>query len=113
MPSSDQHETQFKSNIETLHYLSNATSPSYDWMITIYFYAAMHLIEKKLAEYNKHSENHGERNLSVRTLFRKIKVSYDTLYIESQNARYNCIDMTEGKLRIAETHFKIIEKELA
>lgn len=113
MPSGEQHETKVNSNLELLTYLEAAESPSYDWMVTVYFYSALHLIEKKLSEYGKHSIDHGERNKLVRQFLRNIQIPYDTLYIESQNARYNCLDITQGKVQVAKSNFQTIKKALS
>ncbi len=110
MPSVDEHHKQYSSNVSVIDELYKLVKPPYDWMVTVYFYAVVHLVEKKLAELNYHTDNHLDRGTLVKKLLKNIQISYETLYIESQNARYNCVEMTAGKVNVAKSHFQQIEK---
>jgi len=113
MPSEAEHEDQYVSNLKTIDLLSTSENPPYDWIVTIYFYAAVHLIEKKYAQYGKHNGNHLERNDCVKTFFKKIQVYYESLYIDSQSARYDCVEMTPGKVALAKNHLEQINRLIA
>lgn len=113
MPSVDQHQIQYSSNKNVIGQISSLNPIPFDWIITIHFYAALHLVEKKLAQYKTHNENHKQRNNAIRSpLFRSISADYLALYNESQSARYNCSTMTMGKVKQAEIHLSKIENQL-
>ena len=107
MPTKDQHIEQYKHNKQLLDLpIFNAKDTEHkDWAITISFYIALHLIERKLAEAvpPKHSPNHYARNYNVRSmlLFRPVAAQYKTLYDESIKARYNCKAFTVSDVETA------------
>jgi hypothetical protein len=114
MPSTEQHQNQYLSNKQVIGQLNDLDPLPYDWIITIHFYAALHLVEKKLAQHQKHNQNHKERNRTILSpLFRAIAADYMALYNESQSARYNCSIMTEGKVKQAAGYLTNIERQLA
>ena len=113
MPGVEAHEGQYKKNLRVVEILRTSDNPPYDWIVTLYFYAALHLVERALAKHNHHSTDHVNRNEKVRSpLFQKITPYYESLYIESQNARYECVEMTLGKVKVAKSHLEAIEKQL-
>ncbi|MFD0716592.1 hypothetical protein [Paenibacillus sp. GCM10027626] len=112
MPSVEAHDQKYSSNMGVAENLYGIQNPPYDWIVTVYFYAALHLVEKKLAPLGVHAADHRERNEKVRKLFRKISVYYESLYLESQNARYDCIEITPGKANLAKNHLEKIREYL-
>jgi hypothetical protein len=65
-----------------------------DWIVTIAFYCAVHLIEKALAQspgrlHSPHHFGRFENIRKVRTL-NKVAADYQTLYIQSIRSRYKC-----------------------
>ncbi len=61
MPNPSQHLLQFEHNNNTLSLLCRISPfDSWDWKITICFYAALHLIHTHLAESNSHPTTHNE-----------------------------------------------------
>lgn len=112
MPSSEKHLNQYLSNKDTLEKLSNLENPPYDWMVTIAFYSALHLIENILASQNKHFSGHTERNLHVQNedFFSGIASEYRALYRDSRKSRYDCGNITVGKANSSLNYLKVIEK---
>jgi hypothetical protein len=110
LPSIVEHEKQHLLNQNAINQLITLQTPPYDWIVTIYFYSIVHHIEGKLAKYDYHTRDHGERNHHVKTLFAKINIYYQALYTESQNARYDCVDMTKGKAAVAKSNYEQIIK---
>lgn len=67
-----------------------------DWAITVYFYAAVHLVEAYFATIGIHCNNHGQRNQEVtKRVPRRIASHYLRLYRESRRARYEITPMTK------------------
>ena len=63
-----------------------------------------------MAELGLHSYDHHTRNERIRSfiIFQKIQENYESLYIDSQSARYNCVKMTKEKAELAKRNFEAI-----
>ena len=118
MPSAEKHERQYKANKELLMSpVFNADTTKYrDWLITISFYCALHLVEKKLYELlGMDTKEHKVRNkLIIRaSCFTNIATQYSLLYNESLRARYKCHSFSEEDVYLVLSSLKDIENELA
>ena len=74
----------------------NAT-PFVDWVVTAVFYEALHWVEAFLATKGYHSGGHGDRGSAMhrhRHELSAIQIDYDTLKMDSENARYSCYKHT-------------------
>jgi len=89
MPSLIEHETQYRHNLEFVQTFYPGTK-YLDWVITLYFYAAVHLIEMLYASLGAHHKGHGARNQHIATDHPTIAVEYMQLYLESRRVRYDC-----------------------
>lgn len=70
---------------------SGVTPPHDDWVITIAFYSALHLVDAYLAEeMNRTPESHRERNQVLRghPLLSSISPEYNSLRSASERVRY-------------------------
>ncbi len=100
MATNQLHYDKYKNNKKLLKIDAFALDNSQylDWVITIAFYGALHLVEKKLYEINsKHSRNHQDRNrniLSTKEL-QPVSSQYYALYMQSRRARYDCCAITK------------------
>lgn len=114
------HENQYKKNISLLQYdpFSSDKCKYKDWKITIIFYAAVHIVEMKLAEFLGeevgHTSNHKSRNniIMIKKEFQTIKTQYMALYRLSRETRYDCIDVKDRKVESAIKCLEHIKKEL-
>lgn len=112
MPDCKQHQDKYTSNFEVATALATLDKAPNDWIVTLYFYTALHLVEKKLADQEIHSETHTIRFRNIRQHLRQIYVEYQALYNESLEARYNCTEMTPGKVVNAKRNLDLITKKL-
>lgn len=115
MPSKDKHLSSYSENRKILNTTLNIdTCDHYNWIITISFYAALHLVERKLSDYNLHTPSHNLRGKEVHRFsdFRRIRVEYAMLHDRSIAARYNCVNLGEAKAREMLHILEVIENEL-
>jgi hypothetical protein len=111
------HYDQYQRNKNLLNEQCFDTDKSiyFDWIVTIYFYAAVHLIEMELAKHNQHIMNHVRRNKAVYAIssLKPICKEYETLYRQSRKARYECTTFDVNKIKAIITLFSKIEGQLA
>lgn len=112
MPTFEDHNLNYSTNLAVADGMLKSSNPPNDWIITIYFYAALHLIEKTLSNHGLHSGNHKERFSNVRSHLGCIAIPYQSLYNESKQARYDCVEMTSGKVERAKRNLDKIAEEL-
>ncbi len=76
-------------------HLYESDSNSYDWQVTILFYAALHLVDDHF-ERNGHAlpNNHAVRNKMVEKHFSDLMNNYDFLFEASMVARYEELEIT-------------------
>jgi hypothetical protein len=91
MPTPKQHQQKADDNRAFLNAILSTGPP--EWVATVAFYTAVHLVEKLLAYSGNHSKNHEERGSAVRKDFRQIYSQYHELFNNSLIARYG----TSGK----------------
>lgn len=115
MPSVEQHKKKYEENKEVLdNELNIDKCKRYDWIATIAFYSAVHLVEAKLAENDVHTTDHTARKGAVDRFgtFREIRNEYKALYDRSRVARYDAYCLNEKKARQALGFLKKIEDEI-
>lgn len=116
VPTKEQHYKQYQQNKSLLNSpVFDAENTQYkDWVVTISFYTAVHLIEKKLAEINPnhHFTSHKSRNnaMNAASSFRRIAPQYKTLYDESRKARYDCKRFTNSDINLVLSLLEQIEQ---
>ncbi|MDB5056178.1 MAG: hypothetical protein JWM44_4228 [Bacilli bacterium] len=111
MPTLDEHVKQFQKNISVVETLESLDNPPNDWIVVIAFYAALHLVEKKmLADHNQKFSRHSQRNKLIATqrTLEDISAEYDSLFMESCKYRYDCRTPSPGKLKIAKQNLQKI-----
>lgn len=90
MPNRALHLQKAQRNEEFAHCLRNYTACSdyYDWEVVGIFYAALHLVDARLASSGIHPRNHAKRNQEVENRLRFIGAEYLALYNMARDARY-------------------------
>jgi hypothetical protein len=93
VPKKDAHFNKLMTNINLIQrYVSEAPEKPIpnDWLVTTYFYTALHVVEKKLADEKVHSRDHAQRFANIEEHYRDILETYQAMYIDSMTARYKC-----------------------
>ena len=115
MPSESEHKRKYLENKGILENEMNVeSSRHYNWVTTIAFYAAVHLVEGELAKSNIHNTNHADRGTIVERYasFKKVRSQYKFLHDKSVIARYAGANMNREKAERALSCLKDIEKEI-
>ena len=100
MPTLEQHKSKYSQNRALLDNELNILSCiNYDWIITVSFYSALHLVEGELAKSNIHMKTHTDRAVMVgrNRAFDKIRSKYKMLHDRSIAARYGASSSKKGK----------------
>lgn len=92
MPSSSEHLKKYEINKEVLeNALDKKNSNHFDWITTVCFYAALHIIEAQFAKQSIDNRTHVEREDNMRNsdvFSRKATDRYKQLSTYSKTARY-------------------------
>ena len=115
MPSIEEHKRKYEENRRLLDTnLNIECCDFYNWIVTVSFYAALHLVEARLAEEGVDSKDHFARNNNVERFryFKNIRNQYKTLYDKSRIARYDGSFMNKKKGEFALKCLKEIEEQL-
>ena len=65
-----------------------------DWIVTVAFYKALHLVEMVFAGDEKHSDNHRDRHDTLKRQYIDLWREYRPLYQLSRRARYKVRDIS-------------------
>lgn len=115
MPSTEEHIKKYNENRKLLDTNLNIEQCDfYNWIVTVSFYAALHLVEAKLAESGIDSKDHFARGNNVERFgqFKTIRNQYKTLYDKSRIARYDGTFMNKKKGQFALKCLNDIEDQL-
>lgn len=101
MPSPSEHDEQYRKNKSFLDTLDIDKTPYLDWVATIAFYSALHLVQIMLSQKGINPADHRERMAYVSRLkeLKQVSAKYHVLYMESCKARYNCKKYTLETIR--------------
>lgn len=97
MANKDEHVSWAKHNYSFWTSFDMNTSPFIDWVVTGIFYEALHWVEAFLATKGHHSDTHGNRAWAMHRHTPElgaIQTDYNTLKMDSENARYRCYKHT-------------------
>ncbi|MNW48875.1 hypothetical protein D3C74_262650 [compost metagenome] len=114
--SSQQHKNQFQKNKVAIDKVKTLQAPPNDWLITMAFYAAVHLIEYKIVDLTgrgtgSHTARQNEMN-KLKTVFRPIAPYYSTLETYSHRSRYRCESFHESDVNKILSYLEDIEKHI-
>lgn len=102
MSTTREHLARAKQNLQFAQSFELETTPYIDWVVTAYFYAALHLVDAILWERDRiNPADHHDRNNLVRNkdYLKAIKTSYRTLKDRSEDARYDLITFASARIR--------------
>lgn len=125
VPTIRMRQLQYKHNKETMVQVQSSCT-AYDWIVTMAFYSALHLVDahlqivgKKVAYHamgkkGKRDSHEIRNNLVIREkqLGDAIAAAYNALFRESIKARYECVPFSSKRVRDALEYLNIIEKNL-
>lgn len=115
MPSYEAHMRKYNENKKLLEEKLPLKNNEYNnWIVTVSFYAALHLVESSMAEDDIHFKDHSARNKNV-MIYDKLKSvssSYKILYTKSIMARYDSNFVNTKQCRFVLDCLKKIEDEL-
>ena len=92
MPDIVTHQQQVAHNQQVMAYLQQAGSIYLDWVVTVMFYTALHLVDQVLAQtVNLHPRNHRQRHaaMSQQPDLAPIYRDYRELEHQSRSSRYD------------------------
>ncbi len=111
MPSRKEHISKAEHNEKFAKHFTLNTTPYLDWVVTAFFYSAVHYVEAFLATIAKHSSDHRVRDSNLRRTpqLNVIYVEYNNLKNDSINARYHMYPFrpTEISLTVIPNHKKV------
>lgn len=113
VPTLEQHKKKYNKNRELLRKELNIdTCDNYDWIVTVAFYSAIHLVEAELAKSDIHTRVHTDRSVNVErfNIFRDVRAQYKALHDRSVVARYEGVCMSKKKAEQALKYLNDIEK---
>jgi hypothetical protein len=84
-----------------------------DWIVTVAFYKAVHVVEGLLVRKGKGTGNHAQRNLALKTQFASVWKDYHPLYNQSRVARYWCVPFKPVDVGQAITRLQHVEASVA
>lgn len=93
MPATQDHLAQAQHNKGLLALLWKGSSTYPDWVVTVTFYVAVHLVEAYFdRKYSVHSPSHTERSRDFTSMveLKPIYGDYSELYNLSMESRYRC-----------------------
>jgi hypothetical protein len=108
----DEHLTKSRQNEAFAKTIDASSAAGMEWVITIKFYAALHLVQAYFASRTgKVPTVHANRATAIQ---RDMSISgayddYRELYDISRTARYDCEDLQAGHLKFAEECFAAIK----
>ena len=92
------HAAQSRHN-ERVHDLIHSRTPDYlDWEVTTMFYAALHMIDKRLQDLGETACDHRRRLAAVKRCLPKLHEPYSDLYVMSLSARYTGAGIVDANL---------------
>ncbi len=111
MPSEQDHTRQARHNREFLSTFDRDSTPYLDWMVTVVFYTALHVIERYLARKGLHPADHTARDAYLRRVrgLKPIWSDYRRLKDESIRARYEVASFTASEVQEHEERLSQIE----
>src|SRR5260370_28017143 len=93
----------------------NTISPTgfTDWIVTVDFYKAVHLVEALLVRKGLSTGNHVQRNGLLKRQFATVWKEYRPLYNQSRVARYWCVPILPVAAQQAQTRLLAVEAAVA
>ena len=115
MPSQAAHRRQAEHNRRFLHTFDLASADYLDWVVTVLFYTALHLIDSYLATHGHHPKSHQERNKYIRRYPYLALIWPDYRFLEhrSRAARYDVVTFELAQVERLYRRLETIETHIA
>ncbi len=101
MPTTQEHRARAAQNLRFAQSFNLDTTPYLDWVVTAYFYAALHLVDALLFYRDRLDPGcHPLRKEYVRkkSYLQEINLQYRELKDRSEDARYNLLTFSRTKI---------------
>ena len=105
------HRDKAEQNQEFLNSIDANRFP--DWVVTVAFYKALHLVEMLFAKHGEHSDNHRDRHDMLKRIFAEIWREYRPLYTLSRRARYKVRSISDETMTYALGRKDAVERLVA
>jgi len=115
MPDLLAHRQQADHNRAATDYLRLAGDEHLDWVATVTFYTALHIIDQALAHRVRlHPANHRERRLAIQRdpMLRPVFSDYAELEHQSRRARYECVRFNSTEISALQSRLDRIERHV-
>ncbi len=83
-----------------------------DWVVTVFFYRAVHLVEVLLVRNGHYGGSHIRRNNVLKRHFPNVWRDYRPLYSYSRIARYWCVTFDQAVLPYIERRLHRVERTI-
>jgi hypothetical protein len=110
MAKPEEHQKQADHNQRFLESIDTGTFP--DWVATVAFYKAVHLVEKMFRARGHNSGSHTRRNNVLKRQYLPIWREYKTLYSFSRLARYWCFQVKAEHVKFILQRLGRVEREI-
>ena len=111
MATAAQHSHQAAHNENFLGSIDPTRFP--DWVVTVAFYKAVHLVEGLLVRKGRGTTNHSQRNQVLKRQFVTVWREYRPLYNQSRVARYWCVPILPAQVAGAIARLRALESAVA
>lgn len=116
MPDLLAHQQQAEHNRAALAHLSRPGDDYLDWVATVLFYTALHIIDQVLAHRARlHPASHRERRLAIQrdSALRPVFFDFAELEHQSRRARYECVPFNSAEIAALQSRLDQIEQHIA
>jgi hypothetical protein len=113
MPDIGAHQQQVEHNRQTVAYLQQAGDNYLDWVVTMLFYTALHLVDQVLYHTAQlHPRNHFQRHAAIANTpeLTAIYQDYRELEHQSRRSRYECAKFTSEEVEYLAERLTRIEQ---
>jgi hypothetical protein len=113
MPDVDTHRQQAEHNREIIAHLQQGGDVYLDWVVTVLFYTALHLVDQVLYHNARlNPRNHRQRHAAIANepALAPIYGDYRELEHQSRRSRYECARFTVDQVRRLSAHLVRIEQ---
>ena len=101
MPDLITHHHQVEHNRAVMVYLEQAGVEHLDWVVTVMFYMAMHLVDQVLFQHHKlNPRNHHQRHAAIanEAELAPAYADYRELEHQSRQSRYECVTFSKSEV---------------
>jgi hypothetical protein len=116
MPDIQAHRHQAEHNLQTAVYLQQSGQTHLDWVATVLYYAALHMIDQVLYQNSQMDpRNHRQRHAGIAQEpdLQSVYASYRELEYQSRRSRYECASFTNEEIQLLTEYVQTIRELVA